>query len=48
MLSISFFDLAHNALNTLGFLKGNVWVGYLFNAINQVLDTVMLILLYTL
>ncbi|THU72510.1 hypothetical protein C4D60_Mb04t12900 [Musa balbisiana] len=34
MLSISFFDLAHNALNTLGFLKGNVWffVGALFFA----------------
>ncbi|RYQ98197.1 hypothetical protein Ahy_B08g094254 isoform B [Arachis hypogaea] len=27
MLSISFFDLAHNALNSLGFLKGNLWVG---------------------
>ncbi|MED6169903.1 Zinc transporter ztp29 [Stylosanthes scabra] len=25
MLSISFFDLAHNALNSLGFLKGNLW-----------------------
>ena len=28
MLSISFFDLAHNALNSLGFLKGNLWVGF--------------------
>ncbi|KAF7824232.1 zinc transporter ZTP29 [Senna tora] len=28
MLSISFFDLAHNALNSLGFLKGNLWVVY--------------------
>ncbi|RYR42714.1 hypothetical protein Ahy_A08g039160 isoform C [Arachis hypogaea] len=27
MLSISFFDLAHNALNSLGFLKGKLWVG---------------------
>jgi len=26
MLSISFFDLAHNAINTLGFLRGNLWV----------------------
>ncbi|AES67696.2 putative zinc/iron permease [Medicago truncatula] len=25
MLSISFFDLAHNAINSLGFLKGNLW-----------------------
>ncbi|XP_068641816.1 zinc transporter ZTP29 [Aristolochia californica] len=25
MLSISFFDLAHNALNSIGFLKGNLW-----------------------
>ncbi|WOL17507.1 hypothetical protein Cni_G26300 [Canna indica] len=34
MLSISFFDLAHNALNTLGFFKGNIWffVGALFFA----------------
>jgi len=26
MLSISFFDLTHNALNSLGFLRGNLWV----------------------
>ncbi|XP_042471084.1 zinc transporter ZTP29-like isoform X1 [Zingiber officinale] len=34
MLSISFFDLAHNALNSLGFFKGNIWffVGALFFA----------------
>lgn len=25
MMSISFFDLAHNALNSIGFLKGNLW-----------------------
>ncbi|CAN6230718.1 unnamed protein product [Urochloa humidicola] len=25
MLSISFLDLAHNALNSIGFLKGNLW-----------------------
>ncbi|RWR73787.1 zinc transporter ZTP29-like protein [Cinnamomum micranthum f. kanehirae] len=25
MLSISFFDLAHNALNSIGFLKANIW-----------------------
>lgn len=25
MLSISFLDLAHNALNSIGFLKGNIW-----------------------
>ncbi|MED6183003.1 Zinc transporter ztp29 [Stylosanthes scabra] len=25
MLSISFFDLAHNAINSLGYLKGNLW-----------------------
>eukprot|EP00252_Welwitschia_mirabilis_P002893 TRINITY_DN12903_c0_g1_i1.p1 TRINITY_DN12903_c0_g1~~TRINITY_DN12903_c0_g1_i1.p1 ORF type:complete len:278 (+),score=53.52 TRINITY_DN12903_c0_g1_i1:488-1321(+) len=25
MLSISFFDLAHNAINAVGFLKGNLW-----------------------
>lgn len=25
MLSISFFDLAHNAINSIGFLKGNLW-----------------------
>ncbi|RYR42715.1 hypothetical protein Ahy_A08g039160 isoform E [Arachis hypogaea] len=32
MLSISFFDLAHNALNSLGFLKGKLWffAGVLF------------------
>jgi len=28
MLSISFLDLAHNALNSIGFLKGNLWVSY--------------------
>ncbi|XP_078443284.1 ZIP metal ion transporter family isoform X3 [Wolffia australiana] len=34
MLSISFFDLAHNAINSLGFLKGNLWffAGVLFFA----------------
>lgn len=26
MLSISFLDLAHNAMNSIGFLKGNLWV----------------------
>lgn len=26
MLSISFLDLAHNAINSIGFLKGNIWV----------------------
>uniref|UniRef100_A0A0E0JWT7 Zinc transporter ZTP29 n=1 Tax=Oryza punctata TaxID=4537 RepID=A0A0E0JWT7_ORYPU len=32
MLSISFLDLAHNALNSIGFLKGNLWffAGVLF------------------
>lgn len=29
MLSISFFDLAHNAINSIGFLKGNLWVSIL-------------------
>ncbi|XP_057456204.1 zinc transporter ZTP29-like isoform X2 [Lotus japonicus] len=35
MLSISFFDLAHNALNTLGFLRGNLWffAGVIFFAV---------------
>ncbi|KAI5674047.1 hypothetical protein M9H77_14411 [Catharanthus roseus] len=35
MLSISFFDLAHNALNSVGFLKGNLWffAGVIFFAI---------------
>ncbi|GAB2276997.1 Zinc transporter ztp29 [Dionaea muscipula] len=35
MLSISFFDLAHNALNSIGFLKGNIWffAGVVFFAI---------------
>ncbi|KAL2590637.1 hypothetical protein AAZV13_13G300100 [Glycine max] len=35
MLSISFFDLAHNALNSLGFLKGNLWffAGVIFFAV---------------
>ncbi|KAL7126874.1 hypothetical protein ABFS83_14G215500 [Erythranthe nasuta] len=35
MLSISFFDLAHNAINSIGFLKGNLWffAGVLFFAI---------------
>ncbi|MCL7034573.1 hypothetical protein MKW94_010283 [Papaver nudicaule] len=35
MLSISFFDLAHNAINSIGFLKGNVWFfgGVIFFAI---------------
>lgn len=28
MLSISFLDLAHNAINSIGFLKGNLWVSY--------------------
>lgn len=26
MLSISFLDLAHNAINSIGFLKANLWV----------------------
>lgn len=26
MLSISFMDLAHNAINSIGFLKANLWV----------------------
>ncbi|EYU46276.1 hypothetical protein ABFS83_04G056800 [Erythranthe nasuta] len=35
MLSISFFDLAHNAINSIGFLKGNLWffAGVIFFAI---------------
>ncbi|KAI7753105.1 hypothetical protein M8C21_016871, partial [Ambrosia artemisiifolia] len=35
MLSISFFDLAHNAINSIGFLKGNIWFfgGVIFFAI---------------
>jgi ZIP family zinc transporter len=28
MLSISFLDLAHNAINSIGFLKGNLWVSH--------------------
>ncbi|RVW85458.1 Zinc transporter ZTP29 [Vitis vinifera] len=35
MLSISFLDLAHNALNSIGFLKGNLWffAGVVFFAV---------------
>ncbi|XP_059624986.1 zinc transporter ZTP29 [Cornus florida] len=35
MLSISFFDLAHNSINSIGFLKGNLWffAGVIFFAI---------------
>ncbi|XP_065866600.1 zinc transporter ZTP29 [Euphorbia lathyris] len=35
MLSISFLDLAHNAINSIGFLKGNLWFfgGVVFFAI---------------
>ncbi|KAF8009181.1 hypothetical protein BT93_J0231 [Corymbia citriodora subsp. variegata] len=35
MLSISFLDLAHNAINSIGFLKGNLWffAGVVFFAI---------------
>lgn len=35
MLSISFLDLAHNAINSIGFLKGNIWffAGVIFFAI---------------
>ncbi|XP_072057785.1 zinc transporter ZTP29 isoform X2 [Arachis hypogaea] len=33
MLSISFFDLAHNALNSLGFLKGKLWVVFCWRII---------------
>lgn len=35
MLSISFLDLAHNAINSIGFLKGNLWffAGVIFFAI---------------
>ncbi|CAL9772811.1 unnamed protein product [Musa acuminata subsp. burmannicoides] len=34
MMSMSFFDLAHNAMNSLGFFRGNIWffVGVLFFA----------------
>lgn len=28
MLSISFLDLAHNAINSIGFLKANLWVSH--------------------
>ena len=31
MLSISFLDLAHNAMNSIGFLKGNLWVSYILS-----------------
>ncbi|XP_042514750.1 zinc transporter ZTP29 [Macadamia integrifolia] len=35
MLSISFLDLAHNALNSIGFFKGNLWffAGVIFFAV---------------
>nr|GMD61785.1 zinc transporter ZTP29 [Ipomoea batatas]GMD69668.1 zinc transporter ZTP29 [Ipomoea batatas] len=35
MLSISFLDLAHNALNSIGFLRGNLWffAGVIFFAL---------------
>ncbi|PKI37852.1 hypothetical protein CRG98_041756, partial [Punica granatum] len=35
MLSISFLDLAHNAMNSIGFLKGNLWffAGVIFFAL---------------
>ncbi|KAL3828171.1 hypothetical protein ACJIZ3_016973 [Penstemon smallii] len=33
MLSISFFDLAHNAINSIGFLKGNLWVRSYYSVI---------------
>nr|DAD29820.1 TPA_asm: hypothetical protein HUJ06_031288 [Nelumbo nucifera] len=35
MLCISFLDLAHNALNSIGFLKGNLWffAGVIFFAV---------------
>ncbi|XWS52495.1 hypothetical protein CRYUN_Cryun11dG0075200 [Craigia yunnanensis] len=35
MLSISFLDLAHNAMNSIGFLKGNLWffAGVVFFAV---------------
>lgn len=35
MLSISFLDLAHNAMNSIGFLRGNLWffAGVIFFAI---------------
>ncbi|CAN4118043.1 unnamed protein product [Withania somnifera] len=35
MLSISFFDLAHNAINSIGFLHGNLWffAGVIFFAL---------------
>ncbi|EXB93277.1 Zinc transporter ZTP29 [Morus notabilis] len=35
MLSISFLDLAHNAINSIGFLKGNLWffAGVVFFAV---------------
>jgi ZIP family zinc transporter len=26
MLSMSFFDLAYDAVNAIGFLRGNLWV----------------------
>jgi hypothetical protein len=35
MLSISFLDLAHNALNSIGFLKGNLWVSHAFRIIAE-------------
>jgi hypothetical protein len=33
MLSISFLDLAHNAINSIGFLKGNLWVSHVLLAV---------------
>jgi ZIP family zinc transporter len=36
MLCISFLDLAHNAINSIGFLKGTLWVSYIFPFLHQI------------
>jgi zinc transporter ZupT len=43
MLSISFLDLAHNALNSIGFLKANLWVSQI---LLETVDPCQRILLY--
>lgn len=35
MLSISLLDLAHNAINSIGFLKGNLWVSHVLQSSSE-------------
>lgn len=40
MLSMSFFDLAYDAVNAIGFLKGNLWVSVKQDVLQGICNTI--------